>query len=201
MTDSVPEYNWNNVEEQNFNPRMWADGFSFFKNAFLIGFENVLRIAKCFFLVCLLHEHLDKPRSWYIYITYHFKHILTYSYSIFPKLSAVVYYYSYIIGNEEENYYSWMLPWFTKKPRRSLISWNLMKLCRPANISEANFNSCEFHIQLFCYPSAYQVKKYMYLCYQLHVKENKNGSVGRQNVLFLFFDWREKSQPLTHVRR
>ena len=76
-----------------------------------------------------------------------------------------------------------------------------MKLCRPANISEANFNSCEFYIQLFCYPSAYQVKKYMYLCYQLHVKENKNGSVGRQNVLFLFFDWREKSQPLTHVRR
>ena len=28
-----------------------------------------------------------------------------------------------------------------------------MKLCRPANISEDNFNGCEFHIQLFCYPS------------------------------------------------
>ena len=30
MTDSVPEYNWNNVEEQNFNPRMSADRFGFF---------------------------------------------------------------------------------------------------------------------------------------------------------------------------
>ena len=70
-----------------------------------------------------------------------------------------------------------------------------MKLCRPANISADNFNGCEFHIQLFCYPSADQVKKYIYLCYQLHAKENKNGSVGLQNVLFLFFDWREKSQP------
>ena len=41
--------------------------------------------------------------------------------------------------------------------------------------------------------SAYQVKKYIYLCYQLH------GSVGRQNFLFLFFDWREKRQPITQM--
>ena len=30
-------------------------------------------------------------------------------------------------------------------------------------------------------------------------KKKRNGWVGRQNFLLLFFDWREKSQPSTQM--
>ena len=41
MTLSAPEHNCNNVEEQNINRGMWADGFVFFlKTVFFIGFDN-----------------------------------------------------------------------------------------------------------------------------------------------------------------